>query len=189
MSKSDPVCVLYKQEAGGWREVGRTEQVKLNLTFLSNFEFLIYFSSPQIKNNLNPSWQKKFTVDHPSPDGRATNLRFEVYDWDSKSNKLKAHDFLARLEVRGTGFRTYKSYYSTVNVAATVAAIAITASSLPPPPAAAAATTTTTTATAVAGAATAAVVAAATTTAGARTSETTCRILDLRPFPMLFFSR
>ncbi len=44
MSKSDPVCVLYKQEAGGWREVGRTEQVKLNLTFLSNFEFLIYFS-------------------------------------------------------------------------------------------------------------------------------------------------
>ncbi len=36
-------------------------------------------------------------MDHPG--SGAVNLKFEVFDFDSKSAKLKNHDFLARLEV------------------------------------------------------------------------------------------
>lgn len=76
MSKSDPLCVLYILRDGAWREVGKTER---------------------IKNNLNPNWQTKFTVDEVG--GPGTRLKFEVYDWDDKSSKLKNQDFLAKLEV------------------------------------------------------------------------------------------
>ena len=76
LSKSDPLCVMY-QKVGNeqWSEVGRTEM---------------------LKNTLNPSWKTKFNVDYHFEERQM--VRFEVYDWDSKSNKLSDHDFLARHE-------------------------------------------------------------------------------------------
>ena len=76
LSKSDPLCVMY-QKVGNeqWMEVGRTEM---------------------LKNTLNPSWKTKFEVDYHFEQRQM--VRFEVYDWDSKSNKLSDHDFLARHE-------------------------------------------------------------------------------------------
>ena len=43
LSKSDPICVLYRQISGRWMEEGRTEG---------------------IKNSLNPAWQKKFRIEY-----------------------------------------------------------------------------------------------------------------------------
>ena len=76
LSKSDPVCILYeKVHDGSWTEVGRTEMVK---------------------NCQDPSWQKKFQLDY-NPNAQQC-YRFDVYDWDSKSNDLKKHDYLGRIE-------------------------------------------------------------------------------------------
>ncbi len=46
MSKSDPVCVLYRQVHNGWREVGRTEQVREDLPshFLLSYKVLLRFN-------------------------------------------------------------------------------------------------------------------------------------------------
>lgn len=76
LSKSDPLCIMY-QKVGNeqWVEVGRTEM---------------------LTNTLNPSWKTKFNVDYHFEQKQM--VRFEVYDWDSKSNRLSDHDFLARLE-------------------------------------------------------------------------------------------
>jgi len=77
LSKSDPLCIMY-QKVGNteqWAEVGRTEM---------------------LKNTLNPSWKTKFNVDYYFEQRQM--VRFEVYDWDSKSNRLSDHDFLARHE-------------------------------------------------------------------------------------------
>ncbi|CAG7668662.1 unnamed protein product [Allacma fusca] len=76
-SKSDPVCVLYMKEyrTSEWVEVGRTEQVK---------------------NNLNPSWNKKFLVDYRFEERQL--LKFSVYDWDGNSYSLSAHDYLGCCE-------------------------------------------------------------------------------------------
>ncbi|XP_021950663.1 copine-8 isoform X2 [Folsomia candida] len=76
-SKSDPVCVLYAKElrTNQYIELGRTEQVK---------------------NNLSPSWNKKFTVDYRFEERQI--LKFSIYDWDGNSNTLDAHDFLGSLE-------------------------------------------------------------------------------------------
>ncbi|XP_033889159.1 copine-8 isoform X4 [Acipenser ruthenus] len=78
-SKSDPICVLYTQGVGNkeWREYGRTEA---------------------IDNTLNPDFVKKFMLDYFFEERQ--NLRFDLYDVDSKSSNLSKHDFL------GQGFCT-----------------------------------------------------------------------------------
>ncbi|XP_078091518.1 copine-8 isoform X1 [Mustelus asterias] len=74
-SKSDPICVLYLQGIGNkeWREYGRTES---------------------IDNTLNPDFVRKFLLDYFFEERQ--NLRFDLYDVDSKSSNLSEHDFLGQ---------------------------------------------------------------------------------------------
>ncbi|XP_067110183.1 copine-8 isoform X2 [Osmerus mordax] len=74
-SKSDPICVLYTQGIGNkeWREFGRTEV---------------------IDNTLNPEFVRKFILDYFFEERQ--NLRFDLYDVDSKSANLSKHDFLGQ---------------------------------------------------------------------------------------------
>ncbi|XP_004553977.1 copine-8 [Maylandia zebra] len=74
-SKSDPICVLYTQAMGNreWREFGRTEV---------------------IDNTLNPDFVRKFILDYFFEERQ--NLRFDLYDVDSKSANLSKHDFLGQ---------------------------------------------------------------------------------------------
>ncbi|XP_054837715.1 copine-5 [Eublepharis macularius] len=74
-SKSDPLCVLYTQgiESKQWREFGRTEV---------------------IDNTLNPDFVRKFILDYFFEEKQ--NLRFDLYDVDSKSPDLSKHDFLGQ---------------------------------------------------------------------------------------------
>nr|XP_033774996.1 copine-5-like isoform X1 [Geotrypetes seraphini] len=77
-SKSDPMCVLYTQgiETKQWREFGRTEI---------------------IDNTLNPDFLRKFILDYFFEEKQ--NLRFDLYDVDSKSPDLSKHfpqDFLGQ---------------------------------------------------------------------------------------------
>lgn len=76
MSKSDPFCVLSirDQVTDGWRFIARTET---------------------IDNNEDPVWKKRFTVDYRFEE--IQELRFEVYDEDSKSDDLNAQDFIGRV--------------------------------------------------------------------------------------------
>ncbi|XP_074872264.1 copine-8 isoform X3 [Carettochelys insculpta] len=75
-SKSDPICVLYTQGIGNkeWREFGRTEV---------------------IDNTLNPDFVRKFILDYFFEERE--NLRFDLYDVDSKSPNLSKHDFLGQV--------------------------------------------------------------------------------------------
>ncbi|XP_067420514.1 copine-8 isoform X3 [Emydura macquarii macquarii] len=75
-SKSDPICVLYTQGIGNkeWREFGRTEV---------------------IDNTLNPDFVRKFIMDYFFEERE--NLRFDLYDVDSKSPILSKHDFLGQV--------------------------------------------------------------------------------------------
>ncbi|XP_075868200.1 copine-8 isoform X2 [Nelusetta ayraudi] len=74
-SKSDPICVLYTEGMGNkeWREYGRTEV---------------------IDNTLNPDFVRKFLLDYFFEERQ--NLRFDLYDVDSKSANLSKHDFLGQ---------------------------------------------------------------------------------------------
>ncbi|XP_016110736.1 copine-8-like [Sinocyclocheilus grahami] len=74
-SKSDPICVLYTQGIGNkeWREFGRTEV---------------------IDNTLNPDFVRKFILDYFFEERQ--NLKFDLYDVDSKSTNLSKHDFLGQ---------------------------------------------------------------------------------------------
>ncbi|XP_048859014.1 copine-8-like isoform X2 [Brienomyrus brachyistius] len=74
-SKSDPLCVLYTQEAETkqWKEFGRTEV---------------------IDNTLNPDFVQKYILDYFFEEKQ--NLRFDLYDVDSKSSDLSKHDFLGQ---------------------------------------------------------------------------------------------
>ncbi|XP_016343356.1 copine-8-like [Sinocyclocheilus anshuiensis] len=74
-SKSDPICVLYIQGIGNkeWREFGRTEV---------------------IDNTLNPDFVRKFILDYFFEERQ--NLKFDLYDVDSKSSNLSKHDFLGQ---------------------------------------------------------------------------------------------
>ncbi|XP_056116377.1 copine-8 isoform X1 [Rhinichthys klamathensis goyatoka] len=74
-SKSDPICVLYTQAIGNkeWREFGRTEV---------------------IDNTLNPDFVRKFLLDYFFEERQ--NIRFDLYDVDSKSPNLSKHDFLGQ---------------------------------------------------------------------------------------------
>uniref|UniRef100_A0A674H867 C2 domain-containing protein n=1 Tax=Taeniopygia guttata TaxID=59729 RepID=A0A674H867_TAEGU len=64
------VCVLYTQSPGShqWREFGRTEV---------------------IDNSLNPDFLHKFVLDYCFEERQ--NLRFDLYDVDSKSPDLSKH--------------------------------------------------------------------------------------------------
>ncbi|XP_070405430.1 copine-5b isoform X3 [Nothobranchius furzeri] len=80
-SKSDPMCVLYTQgvETKQWREFGRTEV---------------------IDNTLNPDFVRKYILDYFFEEKQ--NLRFDLYDVDSKSPDLSKHpaelnDFLGQM--------------------------------------------------------------------------------------------
>ncbi|XP_071200464.1 copine-5-like [Salvelinus alpinus] len=75
-SKSDPLCVLYTQgvETKQWREFGRTEV---------------------IDNTLNPDFVRKYILDYFFEEKQ--NLRFDLYDVDSKSPDLSKHDFLGQV--------------------------------------------------------------------------------------------
>lgn len=75
-SKSDPICVLYTQTVANreWREYGRTEV---------------------IDNTLNPDFVHKFILDYFFEERQ--NLRFDLYDLDSKSENLSKHDFLGQM--------------------------------------------------------------------------------------------
>ncbi|XP_078144387.1 copine-9-like isoform X1 [Centroberyx gerrardi] len=74
-SKSDPVVVLYLQAVGTkeWREFGRTEV---------------------IDNTLNPDFVRKFVLDFFFEEKQ--NLRFDVYNVDSRSCNISKHDFLGQ---------------------------------------------------------------------------------------------
>ncbi|XP_028680030.1 copine-9 [Erpetoichthys calabaricus] len=75
-SKSDPVVVLYVQGIGTkeWREFGRTEV---------------------IDNTLNPDFVRKFVLDYFFEEKQ--NLRFDVYNVDSRSSNISKHkDFLGQ---------------------------------------------------------------------------------------------
>ncbi|MBN3298409.1 CPNE8 protein, partial [Amia calva] len=71
----DTICVLYTQGIGNkeWREFGRTEM---------------------IDNTLNPDFVRKFILDYFFEERQ--NLRFDLYDVDSKSANLSKHDFLGQ---------------------------------------------------------------------------------------------
>ncbi|XP_077889640.1 copine-9 isoform X2 [Ictidomys tridecemlineatus] len=73
-SKSDPMVVLYTQTRASqeWREFGRTEV---------------------IDNTLNPDFVRKFVLDYFFEEKQ--NLRFDVYNVDSKTNISKP-DFLGQ---------------------------------------------------------------------------------------------
>uniref|UniRef100_A0A9J7XML6 Copine 8 n=2 Tax=Cyprinus carpio TaxID=7962 RepID=A0A9J7XML6_CYPCA len=68
-------CVLYTQGIGNkeWREFGRTEV---------------------IDNTLNPDFVRKFILDYFFEERQ--NLKFDLYDVDSKSTNLSKHDFLGQ---------------------------------------------------------------------------------------------
>uniref|UniRef100_A0A3Q4AFZ4 C2 domain-containing protein n=1 Tax=Mola mola TaxID=94237 RepID=A0A3Q4AFZ4_MOLML len=70
------LVVLYTQgvESKQWREFGRTEV---------------------IDNTLNPDFVRKFILDYFFEEKQ--NLRFDVYDIDSKSPDLAKHDFLGQV--------------------------------------------------------------------------------------------
>ena len=75
-SKSDPVCVLYEKRNGKWAEKDKTEMVH---------------------NNLNPQWQKKFSLDYNPHVPQ--EIKFEIYDWDTKATSTAKQDFLGSAEV------------------------------------------------------------------------------------------
>ncbi|KAL5014149.1 hypothetical protein ScPMuIL_008419 [Solemya velum] len=76
-SKSDPVCVLFTRDVrtSTYYEFGRTEM---------------------IKDTLNPEFVKKFVMNYFFEESQ--KIKFEIYDVDSPSQRLDAHDFLGRIE-------------------------------------------------------------------------------------------
>jgi len=77
-SKSDPFAVLYVRSTNPekpWEEIGRTETVK---------------------NNENPKFVKAFDFEYAFE--KMTEIRIEVYDRDSGSEKLADHDYIGASE-------------------------------------------------------------------------------------------
>ena len=75
LSKSDPLCIMYVRHGDRWHEAGRTEQ---------------------LDNNLNPVWNTRFTIDYHFEARQM--LKFEVYDWDKRSDKLTKRDYLGKMK-------------------------------------------------------------------------------------------
>ncbi|XP_028265624.1 copine-9 isoform X4 [Parambassis ranga] len=84
-SKSDPVVVLYLQAVGTkeWREFGRTEV---------------------IDNTRNPDFVRKFVLDFFFEEKQ--NLRFDVYNVDSRSCNISKHVMLTLFDFLGQTFCT-----------------------------------------------------------------------------------
>ncbi|CAN8032547.1 unnamed protein product [Ixodes persulcatus] len=82
MSKSDPMCVVLMCRGGSqqYSEIGRTEV---------------------IKNTQDPDFVKKFVEDYYFEESQ--KMRFEVYDIDSKSQRLADHVRLRFLEAPRCG--------------------------------------------------------------------------------------
>lgn len=78
LSKSDPMCVLFVKDPKSdiYYEFGRSEV---------------------IQDNLNPDFVKKFVMNYFFEESQ--KIKFEVYDVDSNSSRLDAHDFIGRLEI------------------------------------------------------------------------------------------
>lgn len=76
-SKSDPICVLFTldKQSNNYHEHGRTEM---------------------IKDSLNPDFVQKFQMNYFFEESQ--KLKFEIYDVDSPTSRLSAHDFLGRIE-------------------------------------------------------------------------------------------
>lgn len=75
-TKTDPMCVMFIKQFGQWKEYGRTEA---------------------IRNTLNPRFVGSFVINlEPSV---SQQLKFSVYDVDSRSQDLKHHDFVGFTEV------------------------------------------------------------------------------------------
>lgn len=79
-SKSDPMCVVQQfvgrlTGQGRWQECGRTEC---------------------LRNTLNPEWAAQIRVEYFFEEKQT--MRFEIYDIDSESKELSAHDFLGSIE-------------------------------------------------------------------------------------------
>ena len=74
-SPSDPMVIMMTRQKGKWEEVDRTEVIDNNPNpqFIKTFKALYIFELHQ-------------------------DLRFEVYDADSDSLKLKKHDFIGYAE-------------------------------------------------------------------------------------------
>lgn len=53
--------------------------------------------SEVIQDNLNPDFVKKFVMNYFFEESQ--KIKFEVYDVDSNSSRLDAHDFIGRLEI------------------------------------------------------------------------------------------
>ena len=72
-SKSDPICIVYTKPFGSqqWVEIHRTEH---------------------IMNTLNPNFASKAKITYFFEE--VQYLRFDVYDIDSKSNRMEDHDFI-----------------------------------------------------------------------------------------------
>ncbi|XP_014671442.1 PREDICTED: copine-3-like [Priapulus caudatus] len=75
LSKSDPMCCLYQNVQGSWREIGRTEN---------------------IQNSLSPQFAKTFLVDYYFEE--VQKLRFAVYDIDNTTATVSDDDFLGQME-------------------------------------------------------------------------------------------
>lgn len=90
LSKSDPCAVVFVRvgpavpgpgaarpahRAGGWQEIGRTEQ---------------------IKNDLNPRWSTRIKLDYHFE--QEQRIRIAIYDIDSRSKDLGVHDALGEVE-------------------------------------------------------------------------------------------
>jgi len=78
LSKSDPLCILYVQDAKTkqYAEFGRTET---------------------IMNTLNPKWAKTFQLEYRFEERQL--LKFVIIDLDSTSNVVQDHDSLGFCEV------------------------------------------------------------------------------------------
>lgn len=77
LSKSDPMCVVYTQNSGAnsWTEYARTER---------------------LTNTLNPEFASKIMISYKFEE--LQKIKFKIYDVDSNSSALDAHDFLGETE-------------------------------------------------------------------------------------------
>lgn len=101
LSKSDPMCVCFEKVSGSWKEVGRTETKK---------------------NTHNPAWDTTFKLKNTSQD-----LKFEVYDSDSKSTNLKKKDYMGALEVNLNLVVEKKRFSSNLKGANSTASLSVSA--------------------------------------------------------------
>uniref|UniRef100_A0AAQ6IH90 Copine Va n=1 Tax=Anabas testudineus TaxID=64144 RepID=A0AAQ6IH90_ANATE len=74
---------------------GSIPATKVEITFCSHISLICLFSPSVIDNTLNPDFVRKYILDYFFEEKQ--NLRFDVYDIDSKSPDLAKHDFLGQV--------------------------------------------------------------------------------------------